>query len=159
MLGRLDKSSELTWQPVPGGWEGAAARACRRSELLAWPALTELFPWQLSGVQLKRTWPIGSTPEVLRERWRRLLALPDGERRAAFGPRAIATSIPHRPTPGWRDASSAVGRLTPDAQRAPSPCATPTALSTATGCLPDARLGDFHAADACGVWRARDRCF
>ena len=84
LLGRLEKSSDLTWQPVPSGWQGPL-HAVSCSEYWRWPALTDLFPWQLSGVQFKRTWPIGSTPEVLRGRWRRLLTLPDGERRAAFG--------------------------------------------------------------------------
>jgi hypothetical protein len=31
--------------------------------------VTDLFPWQENGVQFKRTWPIGDTQEVLRERW------------------------------------------------------------------------------------------
>ena len=84
LLGRLEKLSDLTWQPVPSGWQGPL-HAVSCSEYWRWPGLTDLFPWQLSGVQFKRTWPIGSTSEVLRERWRRLLTLPDGERRAAFG--------------------------------------------------------------------------
>lgn len=50
----------------------------------SWPKLTDLFPWQHSGVQFKRTWPIGETPELLRQRWAALLALPTNERAAAF---------------------------------------------------------------------------
>jgi hypothetical protein len=56
------------------------------SSYWSWPALTELFPVQLSGAQLKRTWPIGVTPEVLRNRWRHFVALPVAERRTSFGP-------------------------------------------------------------------------
>ena len=41
-----------------------------------WPELTKVFPWQHSGSQVKRTWPIGETREVLAERWQRLLATP-----------------------------------------------------------------------------------
>ena len=41
-----------------------------------WPEVTDVFPWQHSGSQLKRTWPIGETREVLAERWQRLLATP-----------------------------------------------------------------------------------
>jgi len=36
------------------------------------------------GAQLKRTWPIGPTPELLRARWDRLLSLDGPERAAAF---------------------------------------------------------------------------
>lgn len=48
----------------------------------AWPRLTHLFPWQHSGVEFKRTWPIGPTREVLEERWYALLTATDLE--AAF---------------------------------------------------------------------------
>ncbi len=36
------------------------------------PKVTEIFPWQHSGVQLKRTWPIGETRDVLINRWKKL---------------------------------------------------------------------------------------
>jgi hypothetical protein len=33
------------------------------------PLLTDIFPWQHSGVQWKRSWPIGETRDVLANRW------------------------------------------------------------------------------------------
>jgi hypothetical protein len=39
-----------------------------------WPRLTDLFPWQESGLQFKRTWPIGEDRETLNRRWKALLA-------------------------------------------------------------------------------------
>lgn len=39
----------------------------------AWPRLTDLFPWQHSGAQWKRTWPIAETRELLALRWQTLL--------------------------------------------------------------------------------------
>ncbi len=42
-----------------------------------WPLLTDLMPWQHSGVQLKRTWPIAPDEDTLRRRWRGLLAADD----------------------------------------------------------------------------------
>lgn len=39
-------------------------------DYFAWPQLTDIWPWQHSGVELKRTWPIGETPAVLAQRWR-----------------------------------------------------------------------------------------
>lgn len=38
-----------------------------------WPKITDLFPWQHSGVEFKRTWPIGPTVDVLKDRWNKLL--------------------------------------------------------------------------------------
>lgn len=51
-------------------------------DYFSWPLLTDLFPWQHSGVQLKRSWPIAETEDVLRRRWRQLLRSSD--RRRAF---------------------------------------------------------------------------
>ncbi|WP_448377543.1 type ISP restriction/modification enzyme, partial [Fervidobacterium sp.] len=64
------------WQapfvPEPGG------------EWAKWPRLTDLFPWQHSGVEFKRTWPIGPTREALRVRWDRLLRAPLEEKPRLF---------------------------------------------------------------------------
>ena len=49
-----------------------------------WPKVTDVFPWQHSGSQLKRKWPIGVTKEVLARRWRNLARLPQGQRRNAY---------------------------------------------------------------------------
>lgn len=57
----------------------------------AWPLLTDLMPWQHSGVQLKRTWPIAPDEETLEHRWYGLLQAAD--RSEAFretGDRTIA---------------------------------------------------------------------
>ncbi len=42
----------------------------------AWPLITDLWPWQLNGVQWKRSWPIGESREVLESRWRSLVSAP-----------------------------------------------------------------------------------
>lgn len=42
-----------------------------------WPLLTDLMPWQHSGVQAKRIWPIAQDPETLQARWRELLLADD----------------------------------------------------------------------------------
>jgi hypothetical protein len=49
-----------------------------------WPKLTDLFPWQHSGTQFKRLWPIAESQQVLEQRWRRLVSLPPDQRAAAF---------------------------------------------------------------------------
>ena len=49
-----------------------------------WPALIDVFPWQHSGVQFKRTWPIGETEEVLKKRWRTFLSQSSSDRAILF---------------------------------------------------------------------------
>jgi len=51
-------------------------------EYFRWPELRDLLPWQHSGVEFKRTWPIAPSPSVLAARWAALLGSQD--RAAAF---------------------------------------------------------------------------
>lgn len=46
------------------------------------PEVADLFPWQQPGCIASRLWPIAPDPEVLRRRWRTLLADRDHDRRA-----------------------------------------------------------------------------
>lgn len=48
----------------------------------AMPRLTDLFPWQQPGAMFNRAWPIAPSPEILKRRWRELLAAPDNTERA-----------------------------------------------------------------------------
>ena len=56
----------------------------RVGNYFAWPLLTDLWPWQHSGVQWKRTWPIGETSEVLEQRWQALVAATAAQRAELF---------------------------------------------------------------------------
>lgn len=47
----------------------------------AWPEITDLFPWNHSGSQLKRTWPIGPSKSLVRRRWDQLLSVSPSQRR------------------------------------------------------------------------------
>lgn len=78
---RLAELEQVPWQEMPQ--EPQAPLLGREAGTYTrWPALTELFPWQHSGVQYKRTWPIAPTREVLQARWEALLA--SEERARAF---------------------------------------------------------------------------
>ena len=74
---------DLNWVRVDGDW---------RSPLMSsgsvaydsWAALTDVFPWQHSGAQFKRTWPIDGTKDVLAARWKALLAAKPDERAELF---------------------------------------------------------------------------
>ena len=50
-----------------------------------WPAVTDVFPWQHSGVQFKRTWPIAPMRDVLETRWRKLVSMKGDALGEAFG--------------------------------------------------------------------------
>ena len=68
--------SQMKWQECPQGWQ-APFRPIVQGSYFEWPLLTDLMPWQHSGVQLKRTWPIGPDEGTLRRRWRALLTAND----------------------------------------------------------------------------------
>jgi len=68
--------ASVKWQNCPDDWQ-APFRPAGKGRYFDWPLLTDLMPWQHSGAQFKRTWPICSDPEALKARWRRLLATSD----------------------------------------------------------------------------------
>ncbi len=71
----------LDWKPCMDGWlEPLLPQG--EGDYYAWPSLTDVFPWQHTGAEIKRTWPIGETKELLESRWRCLLELSD--RASAF---------------------------------------------------------------------------
>jgi hypothetical protein len=74
-LAALDAIADLAsvaWQDCPDDWQ-APFRPAGTGTYFGWPLLTDLMPWQHSGVQLKRTWPIAPDTETLQHRWRGLL--------------------------------------------------------------------------------------
>lgn len=83
VLARIDRFEDLEWLECYSGWtepflpEG-------EGNYFAWPRLTDIFPWQHSGAQIKRTWPIGETRSILKDRWSRLMRAPEGERPKLF---------------------------------------------------------------------------
>jgi hypothetical protein len=103
------------------------------------PRLIDMFPWQHSGAQFKRTWPIGQTRELLERRWQLLLDAPD--RAAAFHETRDRLII--KPAPALHgDPAPALATLAPTAP--PPPIARYAFRSLdRMWCLADARLGDF----------------
>jgi hypothetical protein len=64
--------ASLTWEECPGDWH-SPFRPAGAGAYFNWPLLTELLPWQHSGAQFKRTWPISPDADTLKRRWRALL--------------------------------------------------------------------------------------
>ena len=83
-LDAVEGFADVAWRECPEGWQ-APFRPAGEGAYFGWPRLGDLMPWQHSGVQWKRTWPIAPDPETLGRRWRALLASADpGERARAF---------------------------------------------------------------------------
>ena len=72
VLDDLTCFSAIDWQDCPTDWQ-ARFLPPGRGAYFDWPLLTDLMPWQHSGSQLKRTWPIAPAVETLKHRWRALL--------------------------------------------------------------------------------------
>jgi hypothetical protein len=66
----------LQWEDCPNDWQ-APFRPGGIGKYSVWPLLTGLLPWQHSGAQFKRTWPICPDPDTLKTRWRALLSASD----------------------------------------------------------------------------------
>jgi hypothetical protein len=80
-LDAIANFASVKWQNCPDDWQ-ARFRPAGKGKYFDWPLLIDLMPWQHSGVQLKRTWPIGPDSDTLERRWRGLLSAKD--RSAAF---------------------------------------------------------------------------
>lgn len=78
--------ADLAWHDAPDGWREPFVPPAK-GEYAFWPPLTDIFPWQHSGVEMKRTWPIGETRDLLLTRWRALASETDPDnRRRLFRP-------------------------------------------------------------------------
>jgi predicted helicase len=65
--------ADLEFDDCPSEWT-APFRPRQGTAFFDWPKLTDLMPWQHSGVQGKRTWPIGLTTDTLGARWSALMS-------------------------------------------------------------------------------------
>jgi hypothetical protein len=64
------------WLDSPQGIHASLVGA-RTSSFREWPSITDLYPWQHSGINMKRNWPIAETDDLLSQRWRALMASPN----------------------------------------------------------------------------------
>lgn len=82
-LASIEDFSSLAWEECFSEWE-APLLPERAGDYFSWPPLTDLFPWQQSGAQFKRTWPISPEKSVLTRRWEQLKSAPAVKRAALF---------------------------------------------------------------------------
>ena len=96
VLNSVASFSDLDWRECSQEW-GATFFPAETGTFSDWPMVTDVFPWQHSGTQLKRTWPIGETKDVLVKRWRSLLEMSAGKMNSAFretGDRKVSGRYP-----------------------------------------------------------------
>ena len=142
LCARTRSLADLTWTRV-GDSSGAAWTGGEDEAFHAWPRLVDLFPWQHSGAQWKRTWPVATEPGVLARRWEALLGAPD--RRVVFREtrdRSVQGRSPPLRSPGM-DLSEAPGEPIAAATRQPPVRRYGFRALDRRWCLADARLGDF----------------
>jgi hypothetical protein len=94
-LAAITSFDDLSWLECLSGW---AQPFLPRGEgdYFSWPLLTDLLPWQHSGIQFKRSWPIAAGTAVLESRWRALVAANLPRRRELFretGYRTLTSSV------------------------------------------------------------------
>ena len=151
-LGTLDTASELAdldWRECVSGW-AAPFQVAGDGAYFDWPKVTDVFPWQHTGSQLKRTWPIGATRGVLAQRWRALLEHSSDDRRTMFRETRDRKTDREYPALLPGDRAVAIATLGSDA---PTPRIERYAFRSfdRQWVVADARVGDFMRPD---LWRA-----
>jgi hypothetical protein len=140
-MGEIRNSGDLAWQPCFSDWE-APFLPESAADFFQWPLLTDLFPWQHSGAQFKRTWPIAPDRGLLAQRWAALLSAPTAERAELF--RETRDRKISRPYTALADDAEqpSIERLDPDAE---VPRIVPYSYRSLDRqyCIADARVGDF----------------
>ena len=82
-LGEITTLEDVEWRDCFEGWTLPLLPGSE-GNFYSWPLLTDLFPWQHSGVQFKRTWPIAAERAALGDRWKRLTSADQDQRRILF---------------------------------------------------------------------------
>ena len=83
LLAETGSFEDIDWQECPEDWH-ASFLPSGTGAYFGWPKLSDIFPWAHSGIQFKRTWPIGETKEVLEKRLSCLLESNAEDKRRLF---------------------------------------------------------------------------
>jgi hypothetical protein len=76
-LKSINGLSDITFTTCNNDWQSPFMPRDMSSTYFEWPKLLDLMPWQHSGSQFKRSWPIGATKEIVARRWNAILSLND----------------------------------------------------------------------------------
>ncbi len=149
-LNEIQSFASEDWLPCAAEWD-APFHPAPAGGYFDWPQVTDVFPWQASGVKLSRTWPIGAARGALEARWGSLLSRRANERAMAFREsrdRKVGNEYP--PLFGGEEREHAIAAL-------PATAPTPPIARYAyrsfdrQWILADSRLGDVMNV---ALWRA-----
>ena len=71
-LEAINSFSDLKWKKCPTGWS-ERLRPAGKGDFFKWPKLIDVFPWQHSGVEATRTWPIAPDGDTITRRCEELI--------------------------------------------------------------------------------------
>ena len=92
VLDSVASLTDLDWRKCTKEW-GAPFFPAETGAFWDYPAVTDVFPWQQSGVKAGRTWPIGPERQLLERRWRELAATDPARRRVLFVDRPTGRKV------------------------------------------------------------------
>ncbi len=107
-LDSVESFDDLKWRDCSHDWD-APFYPVGIGAYFDWPAVTDVFPWQQSGVKAGRTWPINPERRSLEGRWRQLVSSDPNRRQVLFVDR-----------PTGRKATDSPPALLPGAEKPPS---------------------------------------
>ena len=75
----FDAFDQFAWEDISREWHDPFYPRSD-ADYFFWPELADVFPWQHSGAQFKRVWPIAESKELVLKRWSELNDVSDDER-------------------------------------------------------------------------------
>lgn len=96
-LSAIKDLADLDWEPVSDGWEKVFTPAAT-ADWEAHPKVTDLFPLQMPGPVIARTWPVTVSEQNGRDRWALLKAAPRAEKSVYFDDKRFGRSSTTRPS-------------------------------------------------------------
>ena len=111
-LDAVQSFEDLEWRECSEEWE-TPFYAAGTGSYFDWPPITDVFPWQQSGVKVGRTWPISPDVQVLEQRWRTLLSSEPRNRPRLFVNRPTGRKASDSPNslPPESDSLAPIGSL------------------------------------------------
>jgi len=83
ILAGVTQFGNLKWKECYSEWYKPLTPV-GTGDYFSFPLITDIFPWQHSGVQFKRKWPIGELKDLLKKRWKALADSKKDERSSLF---------------------------------------------------------------------------
>jgi hypothetical protein len=144
-LAKIRKFADLPWQAGFSGWMQPLLPH-GEGDYYDWPLLTDVFPWQHSGAQFKRAWPISESVDVLQIRWDKFIDGDISQRKKWFKEsRDRKADKKYSPLMEGQDLTPPVN-LTGGSEM-PSPKRYAYRSFDREWCLADNRFGDYLRAD------------